>query len=105
MSKAIVVPKPGGPSVMKWREVEIGDPGPGEVRIRHTALGLNFIDMLQRRGVFDMPYPFIPGQEAAGVIEAVGKGVGGFRIGERVAYVTTPIPAHGASSLVSVHKH
>lgn len=88
MTHAIRVEKQGGPEVMEWVEVDVGDPGPGEVRLRHTAIGVNFVDVYFRKGVYQPPggLPFIPGAEAAGVIEAVGEGVTGLKPGDRVVY-------------------
>jgi NADPH2:quinone reductase len=76
----------GGPEVMRWEEVEVGQPGPGEVRVRNTALGLNFIDTYHRTGLYPMPLPTTLGMEGAGVVEAVGPKVKGFKVGDRVAY-------------------
>jgi len=85
MTKAIVVEETGSPSVMKWRDVEVGRPGKGEVTVRAKAIGVNFIDIYQRSGLYPMPLPFTPGGEMCGEIEAVGTGVSGFKIGDRVA--------------------
>jgi NADPH2:quinone reductase len=87
MTHAIRVHAYGGPEVLKWEEVEVGDPGPGQVRIRQTAVGLNFIDVYVRTGLYPQPsLPFIPGMEAAGVVTAVGAGVRDLKVGRRVAY-------------------
>lgn len=85
---AIRVHEPGDPEVMRWEEVEVPDPGPGEVLLRQTAVGLNFIDVSQRRGTYPaMPdLPAVMGMEAAGVIEAVGDGVTGYGVGDRISY-------------------
>jgi NADPH:quinone reductase len=92
---AIVVDRHGGPDVLVPRRIDLGPPGPGEVRIRHRAIGVNFIDVYCRTGYFDMlPLPGIPGMEAAGVIEAVGQGVTGYSPGERVAYACPPVGAY-----------
>lgn len=85
MPKAIVVEETGSPSVMKWRDVEVGRPAKGEVTVRARAIGVNFIDIYQRSGLYPMPLPFTPGGEMCGEIEAVGAGVSGFKIGDRVA--------------------
>jgi NADPH2:quinone reductase len=100
MPKAIRVHAPGGPEVLSWEELPVGDPGPGQVRVRHTAIGLNFIDTYQRSGLYKVPLPFTPGQEAAGVIEAVGPDVDGLKVGERVAYGTGPVGAYAEARLV-----
>jgi NADPH2:quinone reductase len=76
----------GGPEVMRWEAVEVGEPGAGEVRVRTTAAGLNFIDTYHRTGLYPMPLPLTCGMEGAGVIEAVGPKVKGFKVGDHVAY-------------------
>lgn len=87
MTHAIVVDAIGGPEAMQWRPQEIGAPGPGELRVRQTAAGLNFIDVYFRNGTYKAPaFPFVPGKEGAGVVTAVGGEVGGFSVGDRVAY-------------------
>lgn len=86
MPHAILVRQPGGPEQLGWEEVEVGDPGPGQVRIRQTAAGLNFIDVYHRNGLYAQPSPFIPGVEGAGVVESVGPDVEGLKAGDRVAY-------------------
>ncbi|MDI7863207.1 quinone oxidoreductase [Rhizobiaceae bacterium n13] len=85
-TKAIVVRELGGPEVLKIGEVEIAPPGPGEVQIRHAAIGLNFIDVYFRTGLYKTNLPFVPGKEAAGTVIAVGPGVTDFVVGDRVAY-------------------
>lgn len=86
MTKAIRISKTGGPEVMEYVDVEVGEPGAGEVRIRHAAVGLNFIDCYFRSGLYPQPLPAGLGQEGAGTIEAVGPGVSDFQVGDRVAY-------------------
>ena len=86
MAEAIVVHELGGPEALRWEEVPDPTPGAGQVRVRHTAVGLNFIDVYFRTGLYKGPVPFVPGQEAAGVVEAVGPGVVEVRPGDRVAY-------------------
>ncbi|MBN2907191.1 MAG: quinone oxidoreductase [Rhodobacteraceae bacterium] len=89
MQKAIIARRPGGPEVLEWADVELPAPGPGEVLVRHTAVGLNFIDTYFRSGLYPWPGEvLIPGGEAAGVIEALGAGVEGLHVGDRVAYTT-----------------
>lgn len=90
MPGAIRFHEPGGPEVLRWEHVEVGEPGPGEVRVRHTAAGLNFIDTYHRSGLYPLPLPSGLGSEAAGRIEAVGAGVTEFAPGERVCYVHRP---------------
>lgn len=86
MTHAIRIHKPGGPEVLQWEEVELGEPGPGAIRLRNTAVGLNFIDVYHRSGLYPVPLPFIPGMEGAGTVEAVGPGVTDLKPGDRVAY-------------------
>lgn len=86
MVHAIRVHEAGGPEVLHWEEVGIGDPGPGQVRLRQQAVGLNYIDVYHRTGLYPQPLPFTPGTEGAGTVEAVGENVTGLKPGERVAY-------------------
>lgn len=87
MTKAIRIHETGGPEVLRWEDVELAEPKQGELRIRHTAIGLNFIDVYFRTGLYPTPpLPFIPGLEAAGVVEAVGAGVTDLKVGDHVAY-------------------
>lgn len=85
-AKAIQIDRPGPPSAMELRTVTVGEPGPGEALIRHTAIGLNYIDTYHRSGLYDLPMPSGLGSEGAGVVEAVGEGVGHVRPGDRAAY-------------------
>jgi NADPH2:quinone reductase len=86
MPYAIRIEQHGGPEVMKWEEVDVGDPGPGQVRVRNTAVGLNFIDTYQRSGLYPMPMPLTLGSEGAGVVEKVGPKVRDLKVGDRGAY-------------------
>ena len=86
MANTIVVESPGGPEAMKLVDRPVGEPGPGELRLRQSAAGLNFADVYFRMGLYKAPLPFTPGMEGAGVIEAVGAGVTDLRVGQRVAY-------------------
>ena len=86
MPHAIRVHEIGGPEVLKWEEVEVGEPGPGEIRLRQEAAGVNFIDVYHRPGLYPQPLPFIPGVEGAGVVEAIGSDVTSMQVGDRVAY-------------------
>ncbi len=90
MAKAIRFHRQGGPEVLQLDDVQVGDPGPGQVRIRHTAIGVNFVDTYQRSGLYPMPTPAIAGNEGAGVVEAVGTGVKDLKKGDRVAYTGLP---------------
>jgi NADPH2:quinone reductase len=90
MAKAIRYHKQGGPEVLQFDDVEVGDPGQGQVRIRHTAIGVNFVDTYQRSGLYPMQLPQIGGNEGAGVVEAVGPGVTDLKAGDRVTYTGLP---------------
>jgi len=90
MAKAIRFHRQGGPEVLQLDEVQVGDPGPGQVRIRHTAIGVNFVDTYQRSGLYPMQTPAIAGNEGAGVVEALGPGVKELKKGDRVAYTGLP---------------
>lgn len=89
-SRAIHIDQHGGPEQLKLVQVTVGDPGPGEIRIRHHAVGLNFIDVYQRSGLYPMSLPVQLGMEAAGVVEAVGAGVTHLQVGDRAAYASQP---------------
>ena len=92
MTHAIRIHRFGGPEVMQWEEIEVGKPGPGQVRLVHTAAGVNFVDVSQRLGRQKVPLPLVMGRGAAGVVEALGEGVNGLAVGDRVAYA----PYNGA---------
>jgi len=94
MPHAIRVHTPGGPEAMKWEEVAISDPGPGEARVRHTAVGVNYIDTYHRSGLYKLALPTGIGSEAAGLVEAVGGGVNWVKPGDRVAYCLGPPGAY-----------
>ena len=114
--KAVRMPKPaakthairfettGGPEVLKWVEVELPEPGKGEVLVRHTAVGLNYIDTYHRSGLYPVPLPSGIGLEAAGVAEKVGKGVTSLKAGDRVAYGTGPIGAYSEARVMPAEK-
>jgi NADPH2:quinone reductase len=93
-SRAVRIDQHGGPEQMKIVEVVVGDPGPGEIRIRHKACGLNFIDVYQRSGVYQLPMPLQLGMEASGIVEAVGEGVTHLQVGDRAAYASQPPGAY-----------
>jgi NADPH2:quinone reductase len=86
MVKAVQIKQAGGPEVMEYTDIEVGKPGPGEVRIRHTAIGLNFIDIYTRSGLYPVPMPNAIGREGAGIVLEIGPKVKGFKKGDRVAY-------------------
>jgi len=90
MTRAVQIDQNGGPEVLKIVDVTVGDPGPGEIRIRHKAVGLNFIDVYQRTGLYPLPMPLNLGMEASGVVEAVGPGVTHLKAGDRAAYASQP---------------
>jgi NADPH2:quinone reductase len=90
MAKAIRYQKQGGPEVLQLEEVPVGEPGPGQARVRHVAIGVNFIDIYQRSGLYPMQLPQVAGNEGAGVVEAVGPGVSNVRQGDRVTYTGLP---------------
>ena len=98
MPYAIRIHEHGGADKLRWEEVEVGEPGPGEVRVRNTAVGLNYIDTYQRSGLYPMQLPLTLGSEGAGVVEAVGPKVKDFRAGDRVAYAQ-PIGAYAEVAL------
>ena len=86
MAKAVRFHKQGGPEVLQLDEIPVGEPGAGQVRIRHTAIGVNFLDTYQRSGLYPMQVPQVAGNEGAGVVEALGSGVTDLKVGDRVAY-------------------
>ena len=103
MPHAIRIHETGGPEVLKWEEVEVGDPGPGEVKIRQQAAGLNFIDVYHRTGLYKQGLPFTPGVEGAGVVEAVGRDVNDVKAGDRVAYAG-PIGGYAEERLIAADR-
>ncbi|MFQ5955014.1 MAG: quinone oxidoreductase [Kiloniellales bacterium] len=104
MTHAIRIHETGGPEVLRWEEVEVGDPGPGEIRVKHTACGLNFIDTYQRSGAYPLALPATLGMEAAGLVEAVGDGVAEFKPGDRVAYGFGPPGAYVEARVMPAHR-
>ncbi len=98
MTKAIRIHENGGPDVMRWEDVEVGAPGPGQVRIKHSAVGLNFIDTYQRSGLYPLPLPLTLGMEGAGVVEELGEGVSDVAVGDRVAY-PAPVGSYAEARL------
>ena len=94
MPKAIQITAFGGHEQLKLVELPVGEPGPGEIRIRHHACGLNFIDVYQRTGLYANPLPLTLGMEGAGIVEAVGEGVGHLKVGDRAAYASNPPGAY-----------
>jgi NADPH2:quinone reductase len=104
MPKAIRYDQPGGPEVMKWVDVEVGEPKAGEVRIRQHAVGLNYIDVYFRTGLYPQPLPGGLGMEAAGEVTAVGDGVSALKAGDRVAYVGQPPGAYAQERVMPAER-
>ncbi len=101
MTHAIRIHQNGGPDVLRWEALDVPAPGPGEVRLRQTAVGLNYIDVYFRTGLYAAPtMPFTPGLEGAGVVEATGEGVTTLKVGDRVAYASAPIGAYAEARLM-----
>jgi NADPH2:quinone reductase len=103
MTHAIRVEQVGGPEVLRWKEVEVGEPGPGEIKLRQEAAGLNFIDVYHRTGLYPQPLPFTPGVEAAGIVEAVGPDVANVKKGDRVAYAG-PVGGYAEERLIDADR-
>lgn len=104
MPKAIRYDQPGGPDVMKWVDVEVGEPKAGEIRIRQHAVGLNYIDVYFRTGLYPQPLPGGLGMEAAGEVTAVGEGVTALKAGDRVAYVGQPPGAYAQERVMPAER-
>ncbi len=103
MTKALVVHEYGGPEAMSWEEVPVAAPGPGQVLIRHTAIGLNMADTYRRRGVYPLKLPVIVGSEGAGTVAALGAEVGGLAVGDRVAYAG-PLGSYAEERTIAADK-
>ncbi len=101
MVKAIRFHETGGPEVLRMDEVGLSSPGPGEIRVRHTAIGLNYIDTYHRSGLYPLPLPSGIGMEAAGVVEEAGSGVSGLAVGDRVAYASPPPGSYSEARLIA----
>ena len=104
MTHVIRIHEHGGPDVMKWETIDVGDPGEKEIRVRHTAVGLNYIDTYHRSGLYKIPLPSVIGREAAGVVEAIGSAVTDFKVGERIAYGSAPIGSYSEARLVAADR-
>jgi len=101
MVKAITVHEVGGPEVLKWEDVEVGEPGEGEILVKHKAIGVNFIDVYYRKGIYKVEkLPFIPGREAVGVVTAVGRGLTGREVGDLVAYAGNPMGSYAEEQIL-----
>ena len=103
MPHAIRIHQTGGPEVLKWEEIEVGSPGPGQVRLRQTVVGLNYIDVYHRTGLYPVPLPAILGTEGAGAVEAVGEGVTHLKAGDRVAYASV-IGSYAEARLIAADR-
>jgi NADPH2:quinone reductase len=103
MSHAIRIHQTGGPDVLKWEEIEVGEPGPGQVRLRQEAAGLNFIDVYHRTGLYKQALPFTPGVEGAGVVDALGEGVDHLKKGDRVGYAG-PLGGYAEERLIDADR-
>jgi len=103
MTHAIQIHQTGGPDVLQWEEVDVADPGPGQVRLRQEAAGLNYIDVYHRTGLYPQPLPFIPGVEGAGTVDAIGEGVTSLKDGDRVAYAG-PIGGYAEQRLIDAER-
>jgi len=105
MTHAIIVDHYGGPEVLQWKEMPLGQPGPGEALVQQTAVGLNFIDIYHRSGLYPLPsLPAVIGQEAAGRVEAVGPDVTEVSVGDRVAYAGGPTGAYSEARIIPAHR-
>src|SRR5436305_1025748 len=104
MVKAVSFDAPGGPEVMKLIDIDLAPPGKGQLRVRHTAIGVNYIDTYHRTGLYPVPLLGRLGLEAAGVVEAVGEGVKGFKPGDRIAYGTGPLGAYAEQANVPANR-
>ena len=104
MTQAIRIYEHGGPDVMKWEVVDVGNPGEKEICIRHTAVGLNYIDTYHRTGLYKIPLPSVIGREGAGVVEVVGAGVTDFKVGDHVAYGSATIGSYSEARLVAADR-
>lgn len=104
MTHAIRIHGYGGPEVLRWETIEVAAPAPGQVRIRHTAIGLNFIDTYERTGLYPLALPAVLGREAAGVVEAVGSGVNQVKVGDRVAYAFNSSGAYSEARVLPAER-
>lgn len=104
MVHAIRIHQAGGPEVMKWEEVEVGAPGPGRIRLKTTAAGLNYIDTYHRSGLYKLPLPLNLGMEGAGTVTAVGPNVTDIKVGDRVAYASQPLGSYSEERLMQADR-
>ncbi|HET9019882.1 MAG TPA: alcohol dehydrogenase catalytic domain-containing protein, partial [Acetobacteraceae bacterium] len=104
MTKAIRIHTHGGPEVMRWEDGPTPEPGPGEVLVRHAAVGLNYIDVYFRTGLYKTQLPAVLGMEASGTVTGLGEGVTGLAVGDRVAYATGPIGAYAVERVIAADR-
>lgn len=104
MVHAIRIHEVGGPDKMKWEEVEVGAPGPGQIRLKNTAAGLNYIDTYHRTGLYKLPLPLVLGMEGAGTVTAIGEGVKDIKVGDRVAYASAPLGSYSEERLMQADR-
>lgn len=104
MVHAIRIHAPGGPEVMQWEAIEVGAPGPGQIRLKTTAAGLNYIDTYHRTGLYKLPLPLTLGMEGAGVVTAVGPDVADIKAGDRVAYASQPLGSYAEERLMQANR-
>src|SRR4026207_31156 len=104
MTHAVRIHSYGGPEVLRWDTIEVADPGPGQVRVRHTAIGLNFIDTYERTGLYAVTFPAVLGREAAGVAQAVGPRVSQVKVGDRVAYAFNSSGAYSEARVLPAER-
>ena len=100
--QAIEIKKTGGPEVLELKDIKLEDPKEGEVLIKHSAIGLNYIDTYHRSGLYPLPLPSGIGLEAAGIIEQIGKNVGDFKVGDKVAYAAAPVGSYSSHRIYPV---
>ena len=104
MTRAIRIHKTGGPEALQLDDVQVAAPGPGEARVRHTVIGVNYIDTYHRSGLYPLPMPSGIGSEAAGVVEAVGPGVGDVKVGDRVGYCMGGVGAYSEARVIAADR-
>ena len=104
MVQAIRIQQPGGPEAMQWQEIDLPGPGPGQARVRHTAVGLNYIDTYHRSGLYALPLPSGIGMEGAGIVEAVGPDVKDLAEGDRVAYAAGPPGSYSEARIIAADR-
>src|SRR4029079_8691184 len=104
MTHAIRIHSYGGPEVLRWETVDVPEPGQGQARVRHTAIGLNFIDTYERTGLYPLQLPAVLRREAAGIVEAVGPGVSQLKVGDRIAYAFNSAGAYSEARVLAAER-